>query len=340
MTTRPMGAATIAWVACASALGVTACRRDTVKAGPPAPVATHPAWPGDPRGHASNAFRALWYDGSAELSGYRATQPRYGELRAGELVLVYVTEPMDRRTWIKDDDVAPAERVDVLKLNASLRFLAGIYPYSVMTSVFAPIDDWSDERFSPAKITITAQEWCGHVFQALWPGRDEVESQVASYFASEGEHTATVPVVAGTLYEDALLIQLRELDGPFAGGGDWSGMLVPSLWRVRRSHEAPRPVPARITRSSDGDGNGAVTRFVLAAGDYRRTFDIGQAAPHRVLGWTTSDGEDVRLLGTARLPYWELNRSGDETYRAQLGLAVETPRAPPAAPAGMTSVGR
>lgn len=215
-----------------------------------------------------------------------------------------------------------------------------IYPDSVMTSIFSPIDGWGEERFAPAKVTLTAQEWCGQVFHGLWLAPGRMDSRMNSYFADEGEARLWKGVPPGTLYEDALLVQLRELDGPFAGGGDWSGSLVPSLWRLRRAHEPPTPAPATIVRSATVAGNVPVTRFVLRSGDYRRTIDIEEAPPHRVLGWTTSDGEDVRLLRTARLPYWKLNHAGDESYREQLGLPASTDDARPAAPDGTIRVGR
>ena len=297
-----------------------------------ATLVPHPDFPARPAHRASREFTAAWSDGKAELSGYRAIVPRYGHLREAELVLIYVTEPMDRRTWIKDDEVRGADRVDVLKLNASLKFLTGIYPYSVMTSVFAPVDDWGGDRFSPVKITLSAQEWCGHVFAGVWPGRDRLESQVTSYFASEGETHETMTTPAGTLYEDALLIQLRELDGPFAGGHDWHGSIVPTLWGVRRAHEPIRAVAATITRSDARAGDVDVTRFVLERPGFRRTYDVERAAPHRVIAWQSSDGEDVHILQTARLPYWQLNDPGNETYRDQLGLPTTAASEPAHAP--------
>jgi hypothetical protein len=205
-----------------TALTLATCR-DVHEPTPP-PMLGHPALPlSNPRSLASGEFRGLWYDGNAELAGYEITQPRYGSLRHGELALIYVTEPLDRQTWIKRDDALPERRVDVLKLNANLTFLAGIYPYSVMTSVFSPIDDWGMARFTPVKITLTAQEWCGQVFEGMWPGVGTLERQTISYFADEGERHLREPVPDDTLYEDALLIQLRELDGPFAKGASWSG---------------------------------------------------------------------------------------------------------------------
>ena len=295
----------------------------------PSPVAAGPsagglpAWPERPRVSAGEAFTRAWSDGRAELSGYRARVNRYGEMREAELVLIYVTEPMDRRTWVKDDAVDAQHRVGVLKLNASLRFQTGVYPYSVLTSVFAPVDRYRDETFAPVKITLSVQEWCGHVFHGVWPGDGRAAEQVMSYFAQEGERRRDVATPAGTLYEDALLIQLRELDGPFAGGGDWHGALVPSLWSLRRAHRPTAAVEATITRSRAQRDGAAVHRFVMRYGEFTRTVDVESEGARRVLGWQSSDGEDVRLVRTARLPYWQLNHNGDEGQRALFGLGDE-----------------
>lgn len=307
-----------------------ACTRAAPPAAPVAPAAApeaarFPSFPAQPRAGASADFWARWSDGRAELSGYRATVNRYGELRPAEVVLIYVTEPMNRRTWIKDDDAPAAERVNVLKLNASLKFQTGVYPYSVLTSVFAPVDRYRDEPFAPVKVSLSVQEWCGHVFHAMWPGDDRFASHVMSYFASEGEAREEVPTARGALYEDALLIQLRELDGAFAGGRDWRGALVPSLWATRRAHRALRPVDAVITRARAALDGAPVTRFEIRYADVTRTIDVEVAPPRRVLAWRGSDGEDVRLVRTERLPYWQLNHNGDERQRESFGAAVRSP---------------
>jgi hypothetical protein len=302
-----------------------ACARPAPTPPPRAPVAAaaerFPPWPARPRAAAGDAFTRAWSDGRAELSGYRARVDRYGEMRDAELVLVYVTEPLDRRTWVKDDDAPAEHRVGVLKLNASLKFQTGVYPYSVLTSVFAPVDRYQPEAFSPVKITLSVQEWCGHVFHGVWPGDDRATEQLMSYFPQEGERRRDVPTPPGTLYEDALLIQLRELDGPFAGGGDWRGRVVPSLWSIRRAHRPMAAVEATITRSRAAREGAAVHRFVLRYGDVTRTLDVEAEGAHRVLGWETSDGEVAGLVRPARLPYWQLNHNGDEAQRALFGVA-------------------
>lgn len=298
-------------------------------------LATYTWLPGEPEDGARPAFWEHWGDGRAEMSGYRVRLPRYGETRDGRLVLIYVTEPHDRRRWIKDDDAARPDRVEVMKLNAALEFGTGVYPYSVLTSVFAPVADWGRERFAPVRLTSSVQEWCGSWRLQAWPGAESFRSVLLSYFAGEGERVREVDAPAGLLWEDALLIQLRELDGPFAGGGDWQGHVVPSLWRLRAGHSAARPVPATITRGDAERDGTPVTRFVLEYGDYRRTYDVEKAAPRRVLGWSTSEGLEAGLLATERMAYWRLNAEGDESARARLGLDEEpgatsaNPAAPP-----------
>ena len=195
-----------------------------------------------------------------------------------------------------------------------------------------PVSDFGADvggRFSPAKATLTAQEWCGHVWHGVWPGTGGFRSQMRSYFASEGETDRTVDVPPGTLYEDALFVQLRELDGPFAGGGDWSGHVVPALWEQRMAHRPLAPVAATIARADTavvgpGGNSVAATRFRLAydaaRGPFVRTFVVETAAPRRVLGWTSSRGERVRLVAARRVPYWRLNRPSDLAWRDSLGL--------------------
>jgi hypothetical protein len=280
------------------------------------------ATPAKPATTASPAFWKVWGDGKAELSGYSVTTSRYGAPREGRVVLIYVTEPMDRRNWIKDDagDVPPQERVNVLKLNHVLKFQTGIYPYSVMTSVFAPVDAWAAERFAPAKIAMSAQEWCGHVYQKVIPAPEAFASELRSYFHADGDRDATVKTSPGTLYEDALLIQLRELDGRFAGGKDWAGSIVPSLWAQRKRHAALEPVAATIKREDATRDGTQLTRFTLAYGSVTTTYDVEKSAPRRVLSWKSGDGDEARLLKTARLPYWQLNGQGDEKYLRELGM--------------------
>ena len=72
-------------------------------------------------------FYAHWGDGKAELSSYKIVQPRYGELREGYGVMIFVTEDINRRTLIKVESSTPdKDRLYVLKLNNVLKFTTGL----------------------------------------------------------------------------------------------------------------------------------------------------------------------------------------------------------------------
>ena len=55
-------------------------------------------------------FYAHWADGKAEVSSYEVIQPRYGELRQGYGVMIFVTESLHRQTFIKADSPTPGGR--------------------------------------------------------------------------------------------------------------------------------------------------------------------------------------------------------------------------------------
>ena len=107
-------------------------------------------------------FNSYWFNGNAELTSYEVEQDRYGELRKAEQVNIFVTEDFSKEMHVKLDapQNAGADRIPVLKLNWIRRFNTGIYDYSLMQSVFKPLDG-----SSALKTTTTIQDWCGHVFQ-------------------------------------------------------------------------------------------------------------------------------------------------------------------------------
>ena len=51
----------------------------------------------------SEEFKKYWYAGDAELTSYKLEQARYGEIREGTSVLIFVTEPFLPETQVKAD---------------------------------------------------------------------------------------------------------------------------------------------------------------------------------------------------------------------------------------------
>ena len=115
----------------------------------------------------SEGFSTYWYQGKAEVNRYALTQARYGEMRNGDALMVFVTEDFLVNEQVKFEGGSKSPKTGVLKLNWIERFNTGIYDYSLMTSVFSPVDQ------SPVlKVTCSVQDWCGQAFVQLNQRKD------------------------------------------------------------------------------------------------------------------------------------------------------------------------
>ena len=273
-------------------------------------------------------FYQHWGDGRAEISSYRVVQPRYGEAREGYGVLIFVTEDINRNTFIKVESPTPAEdRIYTLKLNNVLKFDTGIYDYSVMTSVFSAVKPTAaGEPFQPLRVTLTSQEWCGHVFEELMVRDGKLRGYLNSYFEGEGRQEYELDQPRQLAVEDHLLIRIRELKGPVMEQGEQRPVtLLPSLWQFRLKH-----APRALTQATLGKGYeqdievaGRSVRAVpwrWEAGPRQKLVWVEKAYPHRILAWEDNQGGRVELIETFREPYWGLNRNEDGVYRERLGI--------------------
>ena len=223
-------------------------------------------------------FYAHWADGKAELSSYEVVQPRYGELRLGYGVMIFVTEDLHRQTLLKVESPAPeADQFYALKLNHILKFATGIYDYSVMTSVFSQV---AGERhpFELRRISFSAQEWCGQVFdEALFSG-GQINGHISSYFASEGRGAYQLKQPAHFASEDHLLIRIRELQGPFMALGEVQKLeVLPSFWQLRQAHQphaTVRGANPQGRRGADSDGRRCAGQRQVGAAHWPAAADV------------------------------------------------------------------
>lgn len=126
-------------------------------------------------------FNKYWYKGKAEITSYKLTQARYGEIYEGTAVNIFVTEDFLPQKQVKAD-YQNKKNVPVLKLNSTKKFVTGIYPYSLMTSTFSPIN----MNKKAIKVTFSAQEWCGNTFVQL-NNRENYKVDFHSYFESNAD---------------------------------------------------------------------------------------------------------------------------------------------------------
>lgn len=274
-------------------------------------------------------FWKWWGDGKGELSSYKVTVSRYGELREGHAVLIFVTEDISRTTRIKveSEAIPQNDRVPVLKLNHVVKFKTGIYDYSLLTSVFSAVtSEFGRSPLQPLKISFSAQEWCGHVFQMLLPQREHVALTLHSYFQSEGEQKRNLALPANAAFEDNFLIWIRELQGEVLPLGQRRELqILPSAWVLRAAHEKAELQSGWIMKEEGerlklAEGNAATWRWTWKIGAREEKYWVEKTYPHRILKWSSSTGGTGEIMKTLRVPYWSLHGNDDLHYRAELRL--------------------
>jgi hypothetical protein len=261
-------------------------------------------------------FPEYWYQGKAELSTYDVVQERYGETRQAEQVNIFVTEDFSRNKQVKLDDAAAAgaDRVPVLKLNAVRRFKTGIYDYSIMSSVFSPIDG------SPAlKSTCSVQDWCGQVFiQTNLEANGSYRARSFSYFEAESDEDKKI---GPALLEDELWTRIRLNPASLPTG---KKQVVPSAVFSRIRHKAYIAHPADI-QVVKGDKESTL-RLNYEGLPRALSIVFETASPHRILSWEEMDNAKVSSKGTLKKTrmsaYWSENSNGFASLRDSLQITL------------------
>jgi len=261
----------------------------------------------------SKEFNDYWYNGEAEITSYKLEQARYGEMRDGNAVLVFVTEDFLPKEQVKADNYSKTN-TPVLKLNATKNFNTGIYPYSIMQSTFYPVAN----NQHALKISASVQEWCGHVYTQL-NNREEFEVMSHSYFQSEGDQNFKLKK---TFTENELWTKLR-IDPKSLPVGEID--IIPSIEYTRLSHKTIKAYKAIASLKDDN--------YNLSYPELNRTLKINFNThfPYDILGWEETSvsgyGASAKTLTTKatriesiKSAYWIKNNNADEGLRETLKL--------------------
>lgn len=270
-----------------------------------------------PKKKLSQEFKEYWYSGQAEITSYALEQPRYGQMREGHAVLVFVTEPFLADKQVKAD-ARKSDNIPVLKLNSTKKYLTGVYPYSIMSSSFYPVHD----NAHALKVTFSAQEWCGQVYAQL-NNRDQFEVMSHSYFESEADQNLTLDKV---ILENELWNKIR-IDPKDLPVGDFK--IIPSMEYVRLSHKELKSYNAKASLTD----NGVESEYLIVYPELQRTLKIkfSTAFPHTIEGWTetliSGYGEGAKTMTSKakkiksiKSPYWQRNGNEHVSLRDSLGL--------------------
>jgi hypothetical protein len=262
-------------------------------------------------------FKDYWYVGEAEITSYKLEQARYGELRDGHAVLIFVTEPFLADKQVKAERSNP-ENIPVLKLNSTKNYLTGIYPYSVMSSSFYPVKD----NQHALKVSSSVQEWCGHVYTQL-NNRDDFEYVSHSYFEGEADQQLKMEK---NILENELWNKLR-INPKGLPQGELE--IIPSLEYIRMAHKDIKPYKAiALLTSNEGVSSYSITYPEL---DRTLTINFSTDFPYSIESWSdefkSGFGPNAQILKSKatkikriKSPYWRHNTNKDLILRDSLGL--------------------
>ena len=297
-----------------------------------------PATPPTPSPATTEAFRAYWFGGKAELNNYRLEQAQYGAMYPGEAVLVFVTEDFRVDKQVKSEsDASRGTAIPVLKTNYIRRFVTGVYDYSLFTSVFTPIDnaDGKPSKFpNTLKVSTSGQEWCGQSYVQMNYRDNTYRVSGRSYFEQEATEDYDVEKA---LLEDELWNRIR-LNPKKLPVGDVH--IIPGTQAARLRHKKLEPLLATATLDSaqgvawtQVHKPGAVARPCKAyvidyKADGRKLTIVFEADfPHRIVGWEDTYKTKDKLLTsravlqkTIQSDYWNHNAPTDSTLRRGLGF--------------------
>ncbi|QTY25917.1 septum formation inhibitor Maf [Flavobacterium sp. CS20] len=256
----------------------------------------------------SDKFKSHWFDGKAEVASYDLTQMRYGEPRQGSAVLIFVKEPFLPQAQVKAN-TATDKTVDVMKLNYTKKFNTGIYPYSIMQSVFLPLTT----QPHAIKVTASTQEWCGQTYMQL-NNREQFDIKMHSYFEGEADQELKLDK---HLLENEIWVKLRINPTDIPKG---KLKIIPDFSFFRLKHQKIKAYKAEISQLKKTD-------TLLTTLNYQnidRMLKIYQEPefPFTILKWQEIDKDttEATLSKKMRIDYWTKNANQYDFLRDSLNL--------------------
>ncbi|MCH2022132.1 MAG: hypothetical protein MK207_06585 [Saprospiraceae bacterium] len=269
-----------------------------------------------------NTFDNYWYQGKAEISSFTLNQAHYGETHQGRAVLIFVTEPFSKSRQVKLNNIHGNEKdaVNILKLNLSKKFITGIYDYSILKSVFTPIN--LTKHPNTLKATSSIQEWCGHTFTQLNLGSLYYHMTLNSYYENEGDVTKEMEIV---LLEDEIWSRIRINPKSLPTG---NVKIIPSISSSRLLHTSIDAETAKTTLMKHNNDDNLLTYKIKYLNSKRSlSIDFEKKFPHRIERWQESYFSSNKLMTTNAIriktilsDYWNFNSNENKSLRLQLGL--------------------
>ncbi|MGB4847951.1 MAG: hypothetical protein WBP41_08550 [Saprospiraceae bacterium] len=261
-------------------------------------------------------FSAYWGQGKGEVSSYSLDQSRYGAQHEGSVVLVFATEDMSVSKQVKLDDPIrnSSDAIKVLKLNTNKEFVTGVNKYSMMSSVFTPVD--YDDNARSLKLTSGCQDWNGQSFiQFNWKG-NRYEVKQMSYQESEDDKSFSL---VSTWLEDEIWTKIRVAPNTLPIGN------VTMILSAMYAHLAQQSIKAYDAVTSIKSDSAEYT-YIIQYPEIKRTIEINfqKIFPYKIMGWKETYGNNevttARISNTIISDYWTHNQPQDSVLREELHL--------------------
>lgn len=267
-------------------------------------------------------FQGYWYQG-AEVSRFQLEQARYGELHKGDAILIFVTEDFLTDKQVKSEIGKSPVAVPILKLNLVRKFNTGIYPYSIMSSIFTPVN--RPKYFRSLKATTSIQEWCGHTYTQFNLRNNEYNVLVHSYFMDEADQHYTL---ASAQLEDEIWTLIR-MDPQSLETGNIELIPGSQFSRLKRINQKVQKATASLTE----DNNLNIYSIEYNEIPRKLTIKFKKAFPYEIMAWeeisSRDKGPHKKVLTTRAMrthimliDYWNKNSVADSVLRERLGLEV------------------
>ncbi len=271
----------------------------------------------------SPEFEKYWYQGKAELTSFDLQQARYGEYHKGTAMLIFVTEDISKSKQVKLDNPMrnPTDAVKVLKMNLTKKFATGLYEYSTMESAFTPIDRIKNPY--TIKVSMSAQDWCGHVFCQLNLQTYKYRFQQFSYFEKDA---ADVELILEKALLEEELFNLIRINPQHLPLGVFD--MIPNTLTSRLRHTPVNVESAEATLAAHATLPNCST-YTLWYRDSKRKLAIHfqTSFPYTIEGWEESyndNGVDLTTRATRKKTilsdYWTKHNTTDAALRKELGL--------------------
>ncbi|MEM9444518.1 MAG: hypothetical protein AAGA18_04120 [Verrucomicrobiota bacterium] len=240
----------------------------------------------------------LWDDGLAEISVFDAIEVRYGMPRKTEVRHILVKEMFSAKAMVKADDWREKGAYEVIKLNQVIKVPTGSYDYYQMHSNF-----WHKKTGNLIKFSLASIDSCGNTYKEGRIEKGKLNYTARTYWQGMDQVEKKLKLPDDLLFYDELPWKLRTM--AWKDGKSFTALLMTTTVTNKADSLKPESVQISVKDSPQG-------WLVLVEGESKDQFLFDKSSPHELVEWKKRDGGKLVKRTSLRIPYWQLNKPGDE----------------------------